>query len=286
MLAQTKRLIEQNLEEPIQKITSLSGGCSYPSYIVDTNQGKFFAKTSDSPTLNFQFEATGLKQIKTLFSNTPEVIAFSKNILILEYIASEEPKEKFWINLARDLATMHKKEQSTFGFFEDNAIGAASQKNICSNSASKSWAHFFWENRILFKLEELEKDNRQPLEPEKKESLKNAILKKLSSFDSQASLLHGDLWSGNIHCGTNQSAYLIDPAVYFGDREADIAMTECFGGFSPLFYETYDQEFPLQQGYEERKHIYNFYHMLNHLLIFGDGYRTAVQNIASQILSQ
>jgi fructosamine-3-kinase len=151
-----------------------------------------------------------------------------------------------------------------FGWESDNWIGLSPQKNAWDDD----WPGFFWEFRLAPQLQ------------------RAGLLKESSSFLSRLerlfqqykpipSLLHGDLWSGNVGF-TQEGPVIFDPAVYYGDREADIAMTELFGGFPDEFYSEYKKELPLDRGYETRKHLYNLYHLLNHLNLFGSGYRAQV----------
>lgn len=201
--------------------------------------------------------------------------------MILESVDSSVKTDEFWKNLGQDLASLHKKKGALFGFEEDNYIGMATQKN----GTSDSWADFFWDRRLHFKINEIENKRQWSLELEKKDQLKKSCLKILQNRNCHPSPLHGDLWSGNILCTKEQLVFFIDPAFYFGDREADLAMTECFGGFSPLFYKTYKEYYPPDEGYEIRKHLYNLYHILNHLLIFGDQYKNSVENLINTIIS-
>lgn len=280
---QIKKQIEESLDQPLIKLTSLRGGCSYPSFIATTDREQFFVKTCSDNSKVFHHEATGLNQLKNYFSDTPALHSFSSNMLILEYIENTEATAQHWKNFGANLAKLHKQPMSFFGFFEDNFIGRSKQKNLSSDQVKTSWAYFFWENRISHKLMQLKNDIGFQLKNNLEAKLKNKVIAKLSAFKSQASLLHGDLWSGNIVCAKDDKVYLIDPAVYFGDRESDIAMTECFGGFPPSFYESYRKHFPLEPGYEQRKHIYNLYHMLNHYLIFGESYKSSVEGIVDMI---
>jgi fructosamine-3-kinase len=164
-----------------------------------------------------------------------------------------------WPALARMLATLHRRTAPRFGWGKDNWIGLAPQRNAWS----ADWAHFFVEYR---------------LEPQARRAGIDLpdVTALLEGHRPQPSLLHGDLWSGNAGF-TPEGPVLFDPAVYYGDREADLAMTELFGGFAPAFYVAYREAFPLPEGYELRKHVYNLYHLLNHLNLFGSGYLAQVQ---------
>ena len=165
-----------------------------------------------------------------------------------------------WAALARMLAALHRHSGERFGWASDNWIGLAPQKN----GWSEDWIGFYRDCRLLPQLE------RARLLAEAQPLLKN-----LAAFFGgrrpAPALLHGDLWSGNVGF-TAEGPVLFDPAVYYGDREADLAMTELFGGFPGEFYSAYNQAWALDPGYETRKHLYNLYHLLNHLNLFGGGY--------------
>lgn len=163
--------------------------------------------------------------------------------------------------LGRLLAALHRQTGPRFGWERDNYIGLSPQQNAWCDD----WAQFWRERRMLPQL------NRAGLrvDLEKLDGL-------LESHRPAPSLLHGDLWSGNAGF-THEGPVVFDPAVYYGDRETDVAMTELFGGFPREFYQAYDEAWPLDAGYEKRKHLYNLYHLLNHLNLFGGGYLAQVK---------
>jgi fructosamine-3-kinase len=158
--------------------------------------------------------------------------------------------------LGRMLASLHRQTNARFGWHRDNYIGLTPQQN----SWCDDWAEF-WRTRRMQPQLDLARRNGFDLE----------ATFDLGNHRPEPSLLHGDLWSGNAGF-TAQGPVVFDPAVYYGDREADLAMTELFGGFPREFYQAYDEAFPLDAGYAKRKHLYNLYHLLNHLNIFGGGY--------------
>jgi fructosamine-3-kinase len=165
-----------------------------------------------------------------------------------------------WPAMGRMLAQLHRKTNDRFGWGQNNWIGLSPQKNAWR----ENWGDFFSEFRLKPQLE------RAGL------SLDFFPGKLLQGHTPGPSLLHGDLWSGNVGF-TPEGPVIFDPAVYYGDREADLAMTELFGGFPAEFYEAYKAEYPLEGGYSARKHLYNLYHLLNHLNLFGSGYRAQVE---------
>lgn len=276
--------IQKQIEEKIIKLSAVHGGDSHKSFIAKTATKKFFVKTSEQPTQVFHFEVSGLKSLQQAGVYTPTVQSFSQNLLVLNWLEQESSTTNFWISLGENLAHLHLQPAPFFGFFEDNCIGKASQKNLASDELKKNWPLFFWENRIDYKLKQIHSRHQWQLDVSEHQKLKDTILKLLNKKETKPSLVHGDLWSGNILCGPKQKPYLLDPAIYYGDRETDLAMTECFGGFSPDFYESYNKNFPLEEGYEQRKHIYNLYHILNHFLIFGENYKSTSTNLINTIL--
>ncbi len=269
------------LSRPIDNIQQLQGGCSYPSFVVTSNNSQFFVKTNEQGGKVFETEAHGLLELNKYSHLIPELVHFEEKFLVLEYISPEPPQKKFWENLGVELAKMHRKTGKAFGFSEDNFIGLSTQKNICSQGIS--WSQFFWQNRLLFKIKQLPTGASQFWTEERINNLKQNVESRLADQDYHPSPCHGDLWSGNIICGPNQKPILVDPAFYYGVNEADLAMTECFGGFEPRFYQAYGEVFPLSDGYHTLKHLYNLYHMLNHQVIFGDHYQTAVAGILEKL---
>ena len=221
-------------------------------------------------------EVRGLQELKKFTAqhglNIPHIVNLSSDELKMEHIHAKQPSPQDWTTLGTGLAKLHQVKAKEFGFESDNFIGLNKQ----INSHNPNWGAFFCENRLIYQTNLITNSN-----------LKNYILKKLNQTRSvlidflnvhnpQPSLVHGDLWSGNV-LFDHKGPWLIDPAVYYGDRETDLAMTEMFGKFSPLFYEAYQQAYPLPQGFTVRKKIYNMYHFLNHLNLFGQSYMSGVE---------
>ena len=163
-----------------------------------------------------------------------------------------------YAQLGRMLAALHRQTGPRFGWHRDNYIGLAPQQN----SWCDDWSDFWRERR---------------LRPQAERAGVQIDLDRIELHQPQPSLLHGDLWNGNAGF-TPAGPVVYDPAVYYGDREADLAMTELFGGFPRAFYDAYNELFPLPEGYERRKHLYNLYHLLNHLNLFGGGYLGQVKS--------
>ena len=287
-------------------VRPVSGGDINDAYLVTLAGGqKVFLKVNTPRNAAFfSAEQEGLAAIrKTNAIGVPEVIATgvftgdepaagrftgggsaagrSKDcsFLIMDYLEAGPRKSDFWERFGRELAAMHraKTEEWTpggkYGFTQNNFIGAGRQ----NNSICDSWIDFFREYRLeqQFKLAGLYFDSYG----------RKAMLSLLDHLEEYLvepeypSLLHGDLWGGNFVTGPDGGAWLIDPAVYVGHAEADLAMTELFGGFAPAFYGSYKEVSPLLPGYADRRELYNLYHLLNHLNLFGEGYYGAVMRI-------
>ena len=183
------------------------------------------------------------------------------------------------IAFGRALAALHRVAGPRYGWCRDNFIGATPQ----INAEGDRWAHFFAEARLRPQLA-LATDHGPALR-KKGESLAEKLPAFFLDYRPQASLLHGDLWHGNAAmCGNAPAVF--DPAVYYGDRETDLAMTELFGGFPEAFYAAYREAWPLAEGYESRKTLYNLYHVLNHLNLFGAGYLRQAERMIDRLLAE
>lgn len=270
-----KLRFEEKLGNKISKITSLSGGCISDAYKITTKDNSDFLLKYNPSVSNEMFvkEANGLKELsKSKTIRIPEVLGFDKDYILLEFIITGNKRRNFFENFGQNFARMHKFTSENFGFYEDNYIGSNPQKNVPEENEKKDWVYFYFNERILFQLKLAEKLGNST------EELRNCISKlenKISaiiSTNEKPSLIHGDLWGGNYMVDGSGQAVLIDPAVYYGNREADLGMTKLFGGFSSEFYFAYNEEFPLEDGYEYRENIYKLYHVLNHLNLFGGGY--------------
>ena len=282
----TKSKIEHITNSRIISTTSLSGGCISNAYkITLEDKRNLFLKINHShPKDMFRKEANGLKECsKPNVIHTPKVIAVEDTFILLEFIEIGKKQNDFFGSFGRSFAEMHKFTSEAFGFYEDNYIGSTPQINIPNGKEKNDWTTFYFNKRILFQFNLAEKNGYATDELRKGISfLENNIEKILFGSEEHPSLLHGDLWSGNYMVNENGKAGLIDPAVYYGHREADLAMTKLFGGFSESFYKSYNESFPLKDGYNYRENIYKLYHVLNHLNLFGSGYyRQAISLIKS-----
>jgi fructosamine-3-kinase len=280
-----KARIEEKLGSKIKSISSLSGGCISDAFKVTMDNGSNFFLKYNSSASNDMFikEANGLNELtKANAIRIPEVLSFDEDYILLEFIPTSSrnlPAAKLWQagknffeEFGRRFAEMHKYISNEFGFYEDNYIGSNPQKNIPDAKEKNDWVSFYFNKRILFQLQLAEKLGNST------DSLRNGISKLENKIENiiqtneKPSLLHGDLWGGNYMVDENGNAVLIDPAVYYGHREADLGMTKLFGGFSSEFYRAYVETFPLEDGYDYRENIYKLYHVLNHLNLFGGGY--------------
>lgn len=276
MKSEIKNKIESIIGDSIVSQKSILGGCINDSEIITTRSGKnFFVKTNNnSASEMFQCEANGLNELANAnVIRVPRVIYTSEDFLILENIQQKSKCKTFWEDFGRGFAQLHKYTSTTFGFYEDNYIGSTPQLNLVGKNESENWTEFYFQNRLLFQFKLAEEKGYTGIQlRESFAKLENKIELILNDINILPSLLHGDLWNGNFITDELGNACLIDPAVYYGHREADLAMTKLFGGFDSKFYSSYNEVFPLDDGYEYRENIYKLYHVLNHLNLFGSGY--------------
>jgi fructosamine-3-kinase len=280
-----KSKIEERLGSKIKSFISLSGGCISDAFKVTIDNGSNFFLKYNSSASNDMFikEANGLKELsKVNVIRIPDVLSFDEDYILLEFIPTGSrnlPAAKLWQagknffeEFGRRFAEMHKYTSNEFGFYEDNYIGSNPQKNIPDEKEKDNWVRFYFNKRILFQLELAEKLGNSTDSLRKGISKLENKIEDIIQTNEKPSLLHGDLWGGNYMVDENGDAVLIDPAVYYGHREADLGMTKLFGGFSSEFYKLYFETFPLEDGYDYRENIYKLYHVLNHLNLFGGGY--------------
>ncbi len=271
-----KKEIEQRLDSEVKLHESLSGGCISNAYKLTMASGKKFLlkMNDDTPPDMFEKEAHGLNELQKAGSvRVPGAKIYSGNYLVTEFIETGRKSATFFSDFGRDFAQLHKCRSSSFGFYEDNYIGSTPQKNLTDADEDKDWTKFYFNKRLLFQLLLCEKNGYADEDLRKNFSrLESKISEILKDSEEEPSLLHGDLWSGNYMVDENGNACIIDPAVYYGHREADLAMTRLFGGYPEDFYKAYNDSFPLKEGWEYRENIYKLYHVLNHLNLFGRGY--------------
>jgi fructosamine-3-kinase len=263
------------------------GGCISRSVKLSTNQGDFFLKwNSSGPDDLFVREAEGLKELALADAPqlvVPKVILAKQtdetpSFLLLEFLPSGHAAledEKLGIGLAR----LHRKTNKAFGFHHDNYCGSTLQPNQWNTS----WTNFFGEQRILHLVNEIGRS--RSLSSKEKDIYHRLVSRLPDLIPDQPfpSLVHGDLWSGNYLYTANGPA-LIDPAAYYADREMEFAIMTMFGGFSQTTWAAYQQEYPLNPGWEERVLLYQLYHQLNHYYLFGGSYGSQALRIAEKFL--
>lgn len=266
----------------------LAGGDINSAYCLQSQNRSYFAKLNRPETADmFAAEAESLIELansKTV--RVPAPVAHGSNgqhaFLVLEFIEFGSGGKTSQSLLGQHLALLHQQRQPFFGWHRDNTIGSTPQPN----KRSEDWLEFWRIHRLQHQLHlAATKGYRGHLQTNG-EQLCHRLREFFDSYQPHPSLLHGDLWGGNTAADQQGNPVIFDPACYYGDREADLAMTELFGGFSPDFYAAYRETYPLDPGYTVRKKLYNLYHILNHLNLFGRGYLTQVENLISTLLSE
>lgn len=257
----------------MEKNTTLGGGCINSAYKISSQQGdEYFVKVNAAENIAmFRAEYDGLQALtQAKFFHIPQPICYGTTendcYLVMTYIPLQSRGDQR--SLGHALAKMHEITQSRFGWFQDNTIGSTPQ----SNTEHPDWTSFWRDERLIPQIQMLcDKGYSSRLS-----SLSDRLLNKLelilADHHPSASLLHGDLWSGNYAFDEQGKPVIFDPALYYGDRETDVAMTELFGGFSSDFYAAYHETLALAPGYKRRKILYNLYHILNHANLFGASY--------------
>lgn len=270
-------------EFAIATTNSVSGGCINQGYKVSSQNREYFVKLNDVAQVEmFAAEALGLKQMyATQTITVPQPICWgtakNSSYIVLQWLDLGRGDSQNWRLMGHQLAAMHRQGTSQdFGWERNNTIGSTPQVNTWKDN----WADFFAEQRIGYQLRLAKR--RGGSFPDTNQVIK-AVKAKLETRKPQPSLVHGDLWSGNAAIGDDGSPIIFDPATYYGDRETDIAMTELFGGFPTAFYHGYNEAWQLDSGYQQRKSIYNLYHVLNHFNLFGGGYGNQARRIIENI---
>ena len=269
----------------IERMTPVAGGCIHRSFILEGGGRKYFAKTNERSQFDsFAAEADGLAALAAAGARVPAPLcrgqASEHAFLVLEHLELRGNGD--YAALGRSLAAVHSVHGETFGWHRDNYIG----RTVQLNRRSASWSDFWREARIVPQLELGRKNGFGTSLLGRGEQLVAALPQLLSGRAPAASLVHGDLWSGNSGFLADGTPVLFDPAVYWGDREADLAMTELFGGFPHDFYSTYAKAAPLAPGYSVRKTLYNLYHVLNHANLFGGGYAAQAERMIERLLAE
>ncbi len=270
----------------LQWVRDLPGGdINRAALISDGNTDWFLKYHTNAPDGMFAAEANALSEISNQGCiRVPSPLAFGSEgdtaWLVLEYLelTSNGPASL----LGQQLAALHAVTCKQHGWSRDNYIGSTPQYNTpCEN-----WAEFWRDYRLKPQLEMAQAAGHGGRILSKGERLLENIDELMDGHQPAASLLHGDLWAGNKAFTTDGQPVIFDPASYYGDRETDIAMTELFGGFTADFYAAYQAHSPLPDGYRLRRDLYNLYHMLNHLNLFGGGYLSRCENMIDSLMAQ
>lgn len=285
--------IGQRTGKPCTFTSGATGGCISRSVVAESGDGKIFVKLNDASAFNlFQAEADGLAALdKTELFRIPRPLALgcaagvaflAMEHLELKPLASREEAQAF----GRALAQLHRHQGPDFGWRgvhgSDNFIG----NNPQWNDPTDSWPRFFARQRLLPQLELLKKDSDCPTDLiDSGLRLVEGVAALLVDHQTVPSLVHGDLWHGNAAMADGRPA-IFDPAVHYADREVDLAMSELFGGFPEAFYASYRESWPLPPGFEQRKLLYNLYHVLNHLNLFGRGYLSQARRMVGRLLAE
>jgi len=272
----------------IESRVETGGGCINYCYVVRGKGEAFFVKLNRPDRLPmFEAEAAGLAEItRSRTVRVPRPLCHGAgddaSWLVLEHIELGRPGRKGMEELGRNLAEMHRVEAAGFGWYRDNTIGATPQ----INRPGSDWTAFWRDCRLGYQLKLAADSGHRGRVLARGEALLARLPNILAGHIPRPSLLHGDLWSGNAAVSQDNTPVVFDPAVYYGDREADLAMTELFGGFSEDFYRAYDEAYPRDRGYEVRKLLYNLYHVLNHLNLFGGGYGAQAERMIETLLAE
>ncbi|MCB1790055.1 MAG: fructosamine kinase family protein [Gammaproteobacteria bacterium] len=266
---------------------TLGGGCINSAFRLSNGEHDWFVKTNHAARIDmFDAEAAGLNALadsatlkvpRALCTGTSGDTAF----IVMQHIRFGNGSTRGWQAAGRGLAAMHAHNAHAFGWERNNTIGASPQPNAWRDD----WITFWREQRLGFQLGLAARHNHGS----RLQKLGDQLLTRfhvLVDHAPQPSLLHGDLWGGNLSFDSHGEPVIYDPATYFGDREADLAMTELFGGFSPDFYAAYREAWPIDAGYRVRKTLYNLYHVLNHLNLFGGSYGAQAERMMQSLLAE
>jgi protein-ribulosamine 3-kinase len=269
-----------------ERAIPMGGGCINQAVRLEGSGGsRYFVKLNDTRHYSmFSAESEGLEAIaSTRMLRVPRPITHGtsngKSYLVLEYLelASRGDARR----LGEQLAALHRCTAERYGFPQDNFIGTTRQRN----GWHEDWVEFWRDNRLGFQLKLAAEKGYGGKLQDLGRRLQDRLPGFFDSYHPQPSLLHGDLWGGNHAYLKDGAPAIFDPAAYYGDREADIAMTELFGGYPAEFYSAYRAAWPLDAGYAIRCDLYNLYHILNHANLFGGGYAHQAENMMQQLLA-
>lgn len=266
---------------------SVGGGCINAAWRLADDNGAYFIKLNLAGLEDmFAAEAAALREIQATGTlRVPAPLCVGANAesawLVLEFMELKGRGGDAGA-LGAQLAAMHAVSQEAFGWHCDNTIGTTPQRN----EWAADWLAFWAERRLAEQLQFAAGNGYRGSLQTGGERLLEHLPRFFSDYQPIPSLLHGDLWCGNVAYDAEGGAVVFDPASYYGDREADLAMTELFGGFPGAFYQGYEAVWPLDPGYRVRKRLYNLYHVLNHLNLFGGAYRSQAESLVGELLSE
>jgi protein-ribulosamine 3-kinase len=272
--AALKSEIETELGERIAYVEAVAGGCiSNASRVTLQNGRNVFLKWGSAADL-FHAEAAGLQAIAA--TNTVRVPAITavKNWLLLEWLEPGTTNAAQWEQLGRNLAAMHQTRGAEFGWPDANFIGTLPQRNVWTGD----WPAFWRDERIAAQAHGMNAQHRQRID-----NLLRFCDELEAGNEDGPSLLHGDLWGGNVHGMASGDAALIDPSCYYGHREVDLAMATLFGGFDSRFFDAYNEAWPLRPGFERRRNFYQLYYMLVHVNLFGGAYVSGAMSLVGKL---
>ncbi|TCK17005.1 fructosamine-3-kinase [Thiogranum longum] len=282
------RQLESRIGRPLKasRPVAVGGGSINEAWRLEDENRSFFVKLNRAAKLDmFEAEVEGLQALRQSCPlRIPEPLVWGtaegQSYLAMEYLPLGGTGSA--TRLGEGLAALHRCTADRFGWHRDNTIGSTPQ----SNAQENRWITFWAEHRLGFQISlAVEAGAGRELEAGGGELIE-WLPALMDGREPEASLLHGDLWSGNYAFTQEGEPTIFDPAVYYGDRETDIAMTELFGGFGADFYAAYNNDWPLDPGYATRKTLYNLYHILNHYNLFGGSYLSQAQGMISRLLSE
>ena len=284
--AQLQQTLTAALNAQIVGDSPVGGGSISSAAHITLNDGReLLVKWRRHHSAMFTVEGRGLELLHTAAAlRVPQVFAQQETsgdtpgFIALEWLGQGPSNRQVEEALGRGLAQLHRATGPYYGLDHDNYIGANPQPN----TPAENWVDFVREQRLGYQMELMGQNG--TLHRQRRQKLERLLAHLGDWLPAQppASLLHGDLWGGNWITTAAGEPALIDPAVYYGHREAELAFTELFGGFSGTFYTAYNEAWPLDSGYNQRKDLYNLYHLMNHLNLFGEGYGGSVDSILRQ----
>lgn len=264
------------------------GGCINAAWVIEGEGRRYFVKVNEAASLPmFEAEAEGLRELaRAAAIRVPEPVccgaAGGSAFLVLEHLSLGHGGTRAAARLGEQLACLHRVTAPQFGWRRANTIGATLQ----ANDWTSDWLIFWRRHRLGFQLDLAARKGCPARLRDEGARLLETFPQLFQGYAPVPSLLHGDLWSGNAAYDESGMPVIFDPAVYYGDREADLAMTELFGGFPQDFYAAYRRNWPLDSGYAVRRTLYNLYHILNHFNLFGGGYAAQAESMIAALLAE